>query len=119
MIKSHTFLCPSVQALKSYSIPTSKVRYAIYNIFYLSPKVVSTLDTFYAKEWEASYFMAIMANGTITHQGITYQVIYHKTDPVKLARRAEYVKVLLSFRVPNNLFSIPPTVLVKEIKAHS
>lgn len=61
-------------------------------------------------------FLTSMKDGTIKNNGITFQVIYHKTDPTRLKRKAEYTVVRLSYRIADNLFSLIPTVLVMELK---
>ena len=61
-----------------------------------------------------------MVEGIVRHKGISYQVIYHKTDPTRIKRAGLTYEgrshVKLSFRVAQPEFDIPNTVLVKLYK---
>jgi len=103
---------------KRYGITPSKLRYMIDNHFYFPEQYKDCLSHYRMSQTSTARFLTSILEGTIIplREGITYQIIYHQTDPTRLKRRAAYTSVKLSFRVAQPEFDIIPTVLVKEVR---
>lgn len=113
-METNTFKC-----LEKYKISPSKMRYMVDNLFYFSEAYRDCLDLYKLEIIPTDSFIQQLIEGTIFHADnpeILYQVIYHNTDPTKLARRQYYTDVKLSFRIAKPEFGIIPTVLVKEVR---
>ncbi len=105
----------SVAAYNKFGVNTSTVRYMVNNLLYYPHEYKDTLDAYFILLDSTSNFLRKIKDGTIDYKGTTYQIVYHITDPTKIKRRSGYTSVKQSFRIPNKLFNIPPTVLIKEI----
>ena len=114
---NNTSKLASVNCYKKYGVERSLLTYIVHNNFYVTDLYRDCLDTYYILRWQASHMLSSITNGTLVHKGVTYQVIYHRTDPTRIKRAAllthciRYVK--LSFRVAQPEFNIPATVLIK------
>jgi len=106
----------SIEAYKKYNIAPSYLRFMVNNLFYFPDSHRDLLTTYTLTAQYTDDFLDCMNEGVYMLGGVPYQVIYYKTDPSKLLRRAEYTSVKLSFRVTQPEFNILPTVLVKEIR---
>lgn len=104
-------LLPSVRALKTYQVPKSSARY-IMNNYWTIPEAYSDLfPTYYLLSWSVDYFTSSIQDGIIEREGTRYQVIYHHTDPVEIAKHSG--SLFLSFRELAHIYKAQPTVLVK------
>jgi len=106
----------SVIAYRKHGVYPTKLRYVMNNLFYFPDKYASCLHRYYILQWQTEEFLARLIEGTIKHDGIRYQVIYHNTDPTRMRRKQAYTTVKLSFREADAIFNIIPTVLVLECK---
>jgi len=106
------------KAYKKYGIAPSELRYMIDNHFYFPVQHKDCLSLYKLDEVLTVNFLSSLVEGTIMpyKEKVTYQVIYHQTDPTRLRRRAAYTSVKLSFRIAQPEFGIIPTVLVKEVR---
>ncbi len=111
-----TITNPSIEAYKQYGIQPSKLRFMVNNLFYMPEEYKDCLEVYVLSEEYTTDFLSNIKDGMYLTISESYQIIYHKTDPTKLLRRAEYTSVKLSFRVADPIFNIIPTVLVMEIK---
>jgi len=68
------------------------------------------LPVYFILSWDVDYFRDRIREGTILREHTVYQVIYHRTNPVEIAKGKG--QVMLSFRSFNRDFNIQPTVLV-------
>jgi len=106
----------SIEAYKQFGVTTSNLRFMMNNLFYMPENYKDCLTVYTLAEQPTLDFLARIEDGMYkVSRSISYQIIYHKTDPTKLLRRAEHTSVKLSFRVADPIFNILPTVLVKEI----
>lgn len=104
----------SIAAYNKYGIAPSQVRYIVNNLFYFPPRYNDLLIKLFINIINSNDFFNALHNGIIVNKEIAYQVIFYKTDPIKIRRRQKYTKVALSFRKVDSIFNIMPTVLVKE-----
>jgi len=107
----------SIDAYNKYGVQPSNLRFMINNLFYMPEDYKDCLHGYYIKSHTTEEFLAEIDDGQVYDEGIPYQIVYHKTDPTKLLRRKEYTSVKMSFRLPDPIFNILPTVLVMEIRA--
>ena len=105
----------SIEAYNIYGVSPNHLRFMIQNIFYFPPTYDDCLTRYSLKVIETHEFVSHMKDGMYDIGDVSYQVIYHKTDPTKLLRRQDHTEVMLSFRVAQEEFGLIPTVLVKEI----
>lgn len=109
----------AILAYKKYNLSISQVRYMVNNLFYYPTEYKDTLTLYYTECIRTRAFLNSIREGTVKDSARNYQIIYHKTDPTKLKRRKEHTVVRLSYRVPDPIFGLIPTVLVMEIKEPS
>jgi len=113
-------------ALKKYGVPKSAATYILHNHFKIPEVYTPIFKAYYLLHWEISYFRSSLLEGTIERKGISYQVIYYRTDPIAIAKAScPVASVLLSFRELAPEYGAVPTVLVtmgtattKENKQH-
>ena len=105
----------SVEAYNQYGVSPNHLRFMIQNIFYFPTSYDDCLSSYFLHVIETREFVAHINEGMYDTGDVSYQVIYHKTDPTKLLRRQDHTEVMLSFRLAKPEFGLIPTVLVKEI----
>ena len=109
----------SITAHNKYGIPRSALTYMMQNQFYFDKAYIDCLSSYYIHQWKCGLFLTTIHEGIIEHWGISYQIIYHKTDPTtiaKIGKQCPAARVKLSFRVAQPEFNVQPTVLVKLYK---
>ena len=79
-----------------FPIPASTMSYILQNFWDLAEHR-DLLSSYYILRWNPETFQRHLRQGTITRAGITYQVIYHRTDSAEIRDAAS---LLLSFREP-------------------
>ena len=79
-----------------FPIPASTMSYILQNFWDLKEHR-NLLGSYYILRWNPETFQRHLRQGTITRAGITYQVIYHRTDSKEVRDAAS---LLLSFREP-------------------
>ena len=113
----------SIEAYNTYGIQPSKLQFMIHNLFYFPVEYNDCLINYHLDIETTQSFLASIKEGRYEwwyshdkEDKVSYQVIYHNTDPTRLLRRQEHTSVKLSFRVAQPEFNIAPTVLVKAIR---
>lgn len=109
-------LAPTVticHGLSKYGISKNVVASTLLNEFHIDAKVKHTLEIYYHLQWKSKFFLEQLREGTITRDGVTYIVVYHKCTryDVKMA-----VDCRLSFRVPQTEYDLPAYVLVQPLE---
>ena len=79
-----------------FPIPASTMSYILQNFWDLKEHR-NLLSSYYILRWNPETFQRHLKQGTIKRAGVTYQVIYHRTDSSEITRAAS---LLLSFREP-------------------
>ena len=103
----------SYKVAKVHGISISAATYIANNYFSIQNSDRNLFRTYYILAWQASYFQEKLQQGTIEREGITYQVIYHRTNPAEITQLVEMGGHLkLSFRSLLADFGVQPTVLV-------
>jgi len=94
---------PTISALTlaKQGLSKSKVLSMLTNEWDLTTSQQKLLDIheYYVRRWEASYIRNIIRDGLITHETVTYAVIYRSCTPASLRLAAE---VKCSFRASGN-----------------
>lgn len=109
-----TFIPPAIpaaiQAYKLYGVSKSKATYLIQNVWTIPTHQHDILATYYLLNWDVSYFREKLQEGVIEREGVTYQVIYHRTDPIAIEKATG--KLFISFRKLQAEYGVMPTALV-------
>lgn len=100
----------SLATHKQHGISISEATHIQNNYWVIPTRHQHLLSSYFILSWDVDYFKERLQEGTIRRESITYQVIYHRTNPAEIAKGQGQVK--LSFRAFNRGFSIQPTVLV-------
>lgn len=104
----------SLLSLELYGIPRSEAIAELHNTFSIPLDLQGIFSSYFLLKWEATYFTALLHEGTIERDGVTYQVIYKDTGAARITRQAEAGKnLLLSFRELQEEYKAMPTVLVR------
>lgn len=101
---------PSARSLATHGVARSIATYIQNNHWTLQPEFRDIFSTYYMLRWRPAHFVANLEDGTISREGITYQVIYHKTDSAAITKTDS--DLLLSFRELDKTYKTFPTVLV-------
>lgn len=101
---------PALRALATHGISKSSATFLQSNFWQLPANHLHIFDCYYLLHWDRAYFQDHMIEGTVTRQGITYQVIYHRTNPAEINKHKG--DVLLSFRKLKYEYEVQPVVLV-------
>ncbi len=96
----------------------SFLRYMMQNHFYFDKQYSHDLSIYRAKDYTCSQFLSSIHSGTITEDGIEYDIIYANTRTTKLRKflHVNTKRVRVSFRVARNHYihnTIRPVALVK------
>jgi len=100
----------SIAALKKYGVQRSTALYFRNNFWDIPLRSLELFSTRYLLKWEAAHVRHQIEAGTIQRKGVTYQVIYYRTDPVAVKKHTG--KVLLSFRALDEVYGASPVVLI-------
>lgn len=100
----------SVQAYNTYGVSKTHASYLAHNFWSIPKAYRDLLSEYYLLRWEKKYFDSAFKEGTIVRNGIVYNVIYYRTDPVKIKKHEG--DLLLSFRSVNKVYGIQPIVMV-------
>lgn len=96
--------------LKKYGVSKNLLLYNIVNYFHLNEEYKKCLWNYYILYWERKYLADKIVNGTISHQGREFIVVYKDCGHADLKDTGE---VKLSFRVPQEEYKLKNYVLVK------
>ena len=110
----------SIRVIEKYGVSISAATYIQNNYWMIPPKHKKLLSVYYILSWELSYFKRKLQEGVIERNGISYQVIYYKTNPAEMNKKGG--AILLSFRSLSNDYKVQPVVLItianKSISLH-
>jgi len=92
----------------------NQLNHSVLNTFHLSQEMVQCLSIYRACRLNGKQFNALLHDGIITQNEdantkTDYQIVYSKCTPYQVKRAKE---IKLSFRKPNSIWNIPPTVIV-------
>lgn len=105
------YLLPSIKAVAKYGIPKHIALHMQHTYWVISREYRAIFKSYYILKWHAAYFTDKLHNGTITREGVTYQVLYHRTGSIP-ANSPVDTQVLLSFRELQPEYDAVPVVLV-------
>jgi len=100
----------SIESYKLYGIPKSMLLHLLKEFPAFPPNFQDTLESYYLLYWEPHYFLSQIKEGTLTHNGKVFQVIYKRGASPATIKSKEQIK--LSFRAPKAEFDLPSYVLV-------
>ena len=103
----------SYEVARKHHTSISAATYIQNNQWVIPQNHLPIFHTYYLLDWNVSYFCQELKEGIVERQGITYQVIYHRTNPAeikKLHKIGGHVK--MSFRALLTDFRVQPVVLV-------
>jgi len=102
---------PAIRIMQDYGISLSNARNLVYGIWKLPDDQQDFLWNYYLLKWDSEFFLtSISDSGTITVQGRTYHVHYHRCNPASIK---DYKSVWLSLRVWQQGLKQPNVALVK------
>jgi hypothetical protein len=106
----------SWECIKATGSTPSEVRYSITRFANLSKSTREVLlDKYYILYWSSQYLVDQVeeGNGTITHQGVVFQVYYHPLVSLGAIKRLDKTQqVAISFRVPKLITGVSPVALI-------
>lgn len=100
----------AVEAYKAYGVSKTHASYMVHNFWNIPKDYRDLLSDYYLLRWEKKHFDIVFKEGTIIRNDVTYNVIYYRTDPVKI--RKHEGDLLLSFRHLHEVYEIQPIVLI-------
>jgi hypothetical protein len=106
----------SIAAYKKYGLHKSLLRHLLTEFTSFPENYRDVLDSYYLLYWTPQYLDANIKQGTITHSGKTYQVIFKCIRPLT---RNPCAQVKLSFRSPKAEFDLPSYVIVSHVKKYN
>lgn len=109
MSESH-ITTSSFKVITDYGIPRSSALYMLHNIWKVDKDYRDIFQTYYILRWTSAHFRRQLHNGTLTKDGKTYHIIYHKTNPTVIAKTGR--DVFISFRDLQPEYEAYPVVLV-------
>lgn len=92
-----------------HGIPKSEMHSALINRFELTPEQIAACEKYYILRWKGAHFKHILQNGTITHQGVTYLVVYKDCKPTDIQTSST---IHVSFRKSAKEYQLQAYVLV-------
>ena len=101
---------PSLEALAKFGIPRSSAIYLQNNYWNVPSNYLDIFGAYYILRWDSAYFREALHDGLITRHDISYQVVYHRTNPAEIKKAT--TGLLLSFRVLKEEYKVHPVVLV-------
>lgn len=101
---------PSVDFYNRYKISLSLGIYVLQNFWIIGKSYSDFVSIYYLLSWDKKYFDSVLKDGTIERDGITFNVIYYRTDPIKIKKHKG--NLLLSFRAMEEIYKVNPVVLV-------
>lgn len=96
-------------AHRKYDINKLEMHHILINRFELTIDQQLACEKYYILRWSKATLRQSMRSGTITHQGVTYLVVYKECKPTDIKSNTELV---LSFRKPKKEFELPAYVLI-------
>lgn len=99
----------AITAMKKHGVPKSSIAFMAQHLQIVPPQYRDCFSSYYLLYWNGAHTAASIKDGTLEHNGITYQIQYYKCSPF-IVRRSEQVK--LSFRAPATEFALPAIVII-------
>lgn len=100
----------SIKSLQKHGIPRSLATYILNNFWKIPESQRDIFSEYFLLRWEKKHFDTVLKDGTIERAGIVYNVIYYRTDPIKIKNHTG--DILLSFRVLDSVYTVTPVVLI-------
>jgi hypothetical protein len=102
----------AIAAYKRFGVTNTQIHSLMINHWNFPKSYIDCLSYYYKLQWSGSRFHTALKDGTISHLGKQYIVVYAGCFAAQVCKSAQ---VELSFRAPQDEFSLQSYVLVKPI----